>query len=73
MSPHTKRIISRGIGVYATPILQPTTLVAHFTTCLAIYAYHAASHSHHQRTCSSPPTPQTNLPSCPSPGRPPCN
>ena len=39
MSPHTKRIISKGIGVYATPILQPTTPVAHLTTDLAIYAY----------------------------------
>ena len=39
MSPHEKRIISKGIGVYASPILQPTTLVAHLTTGLAIYAY----------------------------------
>ena len=39
MSPHTKRIISKGIGVYATPILQPTTPVGHLTTGLTIYAY----------------------------------
>ena len=31
MSPNAKRIISKGIGVYATPILQPTTPVAHLT------------------------------------------
>ena len=35
----TKRIISNGIGVYATPILQPKTPVAQLTTGLAIYAY----------------------------------
>ena len=39
MSPQAKHIISKGIGVYATPILQPTTPVAHLTTGLAIYAY----------------------------------
>ena len=39
MFPHAKRIISKGIGVYATPILQLTTPVAHLTTGLAIYAY----------------------------------
>ena len=39
MSPHARRIISKGIGVYATPILQPTTPVAHLTITLAIYAY----------------------------------
>ena len=39
MSPQAKHIISKEIGVYATPILQPTTPVAHLTTVLAIYAY----------------------------------
>ena len=39
MSPRVKRIISKGIGLYATPILQPRTPVAHLTTGLAIYAY----------------------------------
>ena len=39
MSPRAKRIISTGIGVYATPILQPQTPVAHPTTGLAIYGY----------------------------------
>ena len=39
MSPHAKSIISKGIRVYATPILQSTTPVAHLTTGLAIYAY----------------------------------
>ena len=39
MSPQAKGIISKGKGVYASPILQPTTLVAHLTTGLAIYAY----------------------------------
>ena len=39
MSPHAKRIISKGIGVHTTPILQPTTPLAHLTTGLAIYAY----------------------------------
>ena len=39
MSPRAERIISKGIGVYATPILQPTNPVADFTTGLAIYAY----------------------------------
>ena len=39
MSPNTKRIISKRIEVYATPILQPTTPVARLTTGLAIYAY----------------------------------
>ena len=39
MSPQAKHIISKRIGVDATPILQPTTPVAHLTTGLAIYAY----------------------------------
>ena len=39
MSPQAKHFISKGIGVYATPILQPTTPVAHLATGLAIYAY----------------------------------
>ena len=39
MSPRAKRIISKGIGVYTGPILQPKTLLAHLTTGLAIYAY----------------------------------
>ena len=39
MFPHAKRIISKGIGVYATSILQPRTPVGHLTTGLAIYAY----------------------------------
>ena len=39
MSPQAKHIISKGIGVYATPNLQPTTPVAHLTRGLAIYAY----------------------------------
>ena len=39
MSPRAKRIISKGIGGYATPILQPTIPVAHLTTGLAVYAY----------------------------------
>ena len=39
MSPQAKHIISKGIGVYAIPVLQPTTLVAHLTMGLAIYAY----------------------------------
>ena len=39
MSPPEKHIISKGMEVYATPILQPTTPVAHLTTGLAIYAY----------------------------------
>ena len=39
MSPQAKHIISKGIGVYATPVLQPTTPVARLTTDLAIYAY----------------------------------
>ena len=39
ISPQAKHIISKGIGVYATPVLQPTTPVAHLTTGLAIYAY----------------------------------
>ena len=39
MSPQAKHIISKGIGVYATPILQPTTPIAHLATGLAIYAY----------------------------------
>ena len=39
MSPQAKNIISKGMGVYATPVLQPTAPVAHLTTGLAIYAY----------------------------------
>ena len=39
LSPQAKHIISKGRGVYATPILQPTTPVAHLTTGLAIHAY----------------------------------
>ena len=39
MSPQAKHIISKGKGVYATPILQPTTPVAHLARGLAIYAY----------------------------------
>ena len=40
MSPQAKHIIiCKRIGVYATPILQPTTPVAHLNTGLAIYAY----------------------------------
>ena len=39
MSPQVKHIISKEIGVYATPILQPTTPVAHLATGLAIHAY----------------------------------
>ena len=38
MSPQAKHIISKGIGLYATPVLQPTTPVAHLTRSLAIYA-----------------------------------
>ena len=38
MSLQAKHIISKGIGVCGTPILQPTTPVAHLTTGLAIYA-----------------------------------
>ena len=36
MSPQAKHIISKGIGVYTTPILQPTTPVGDLTTGLAI-------------------------------------
>ena len=39
MPPHAKRIISKGIGVYVTPILQPTTLVAKLGTGLVIYTH----------------------------------
>ena len=39
MSHQAKRIISKGIEVYATPVLQPTTPVAHLTAGFAIYAY----------------------------------
>ena len=38
-SPQAKHIISKGMGVYASPILQPTTPVAHLDTGLSIYAY----------------------------------
>ena len=37
--PRSKRIISKGIGIYATAVLQPTTLVARLTTGLTIHAY----------------------------------
>ena len=36
MSPQAKHIIIKGKGVYAIPILQPTTPVAHLATGLAI-------------------------------------
>ena len=39
ISTRAKRIISKGIGVYAIPILRPRNPVAHLTTGLAIYAY----------------------------------
>ena len=39
MFPEAKHIISKGVGVYATPILQPTTPVPDLTRGLAIYAY----------------------------------
>ena len=39
VSPRANRIVSKGLGVYANPILQPMTLVPHLTTGLAIYAY----------------------------------
>ena len=39
VSPRAKRIISRGVGVYATPILQPTAPVMHLATGLAMYTY----------------------------------
>ena len=39
MPPRAKHIISKRRGVYATPVLQPTTPVAHLTESLAIYAY----------------------------------
>ena len=39
MFPQAKHIISKGIGVYATPVLQPTTPVAHLTTGIATFAY----------------------------------
>ena len=52
MSPRAKRIISKGIAVYATPILQPATPVAHLTTGLAIYAYLPM-----QRCCRPQPSP----------------
>ena len=39
MSPRAESIISKGIGVYANPILQPKTPPAHLTRRLAIYAY----------------------------------
>ena len=39
MYPHAKRVISKGKGVYASPILQPTTPVTHPNTGFAIYAY----------------------------------
>ena len=38
MSLRVKRIISKGRGMYTTPILHPTGPVAHLTTGLAIYA-----------------------------------
>ena len=39
LSPQAKHIVSRGVGVYASPILQLTSPVASLTTGLAIYAY----------------------------------
>ena len=39
MSSQAEHIISKGIGVYATPVLQITTPVAPVTTGLVIYAY----------------------------------
>ena len=39
MLPQAEHIISKGIGVYATPILHPTTSLAQLTTGLTIYAY----------------------------------
>ena len=39
MSLRANCIISKGIGVYTTPIVQPTTPLAHLTTGLAIYTY----------------------------------
>ena len=39
LSPKPKQIFSRGVGLYATPTLQPRAPVAHLTTGLAIYAY----------------------------------
>ena len=39
MSPQAKDVISKAIGVYATPILQATTPVAQLTTGLPIGAY----------------------------------
>ena len=36
MSPQAKHIISKENGVYAIPILQPTTPVAHLATGPAI-------------------------------------
>ena len=68
MPPRAKHIISKEIGVYATPILQPRNTVARLTTGLAIYAYLPMSRNHHQPTYSSSLTPQANLPSRPSPG-----
>ena len=46
MSPRARRIIFKGIGVYATPILQPKTAVAHLITVLPIYAYLPMNPSH---------------------------
>ena len=39
MYSRAKRIISKGKGVYATPILQPKTPMGHVTMGLAMYAY----------------------------------
>ena len=39
VSPCVQRIISKGIVVYATPIIQPIAPVAHLTTGLVIYGY----------------------------------
>ena len=53
VSPHAIRIISQGVGVFATPILQPTTLVAHLTTGPAIYTYRASPRGSTWRQASS--------------------
>ena len=77
LSPQAKHIISKGIGVYATPILQPTTPVAHLARGLAIYAYLPMN------PCRLPqPSPADRLfftdasgesALSPSPGGPPCS
>ena len=75
--PQAKHIISKGIGEYASPILQPTTPVAHLTTGLAIYAY--LPMTPYRLPQPSPADllfftdAQANPPSHPSPGGPPCS